>query len=48
MKRLIKKIKCAIFGHKWVFMHVYGIRAHIKCQNCEIHKDVYIHEILDL
>ena len=48
MKRLIKKIKCALFGHKWVFLYVYGIRAHVRCSHCDVKKDMYIHEILDL
>jgi hypothetical protein len=48
MKRLIKLIKCRIVGHKWIFLYAFGTKAHIRCEKCETHKDIYIHEILEL
>ena len=48
MKKLLKKARCYLFGHKWLIMYVYsGSRVKCKCNKCEVEKENYIWEFLN-
>lgn len=46
MKKIVTKLKCKLFGHKWDILYIYGIRVKCKCAKCELEKDDYLSEFL--
>lgn len=48
MKKTIKTFKCLLFGHQWRIYYVYGIRAHAKCDRCNVANDDFIDKFIEV
>jgi len=48
MKKIINKLNCVLFGHKWRIYYVYGIRAHAKCDRCSTSDDDFIDKFIEI